>query len=121
MPWSPRSLSVPLLCPEVPGCALLAAFVSAPIPYGPVLLSVPKVKLNVMGYCGCLLHKRLLERSYWQITFLFCDCSSIFLPPAKQKKKEENEKPTTLLDVSKYPFANTQYCIALSSWEPILM
>lgn len=37
----------------------------------PIMLSISKVKLNALNCCGCLLHRRLLERSYWQITFFF--------------------------------------------------
>lgn len=29
----------------------------------PTILSISKVKLNALNYCGCLLHKRLLKRS----------------------------------------------------------
>lgn len=54
----------------------------------PIMLSISKVKLNALNCCGCLLHRRLLERSYWQIAFFFSwDGSFAFLPPAKQKNK----------------------------------
>lgn len=123
VPWSPSSLFAlengAIALPWGDRLCITGCFCPCSHPLWSYSSLFSKVKLNLVEYCGRPLHKRLLKSSYWQITFLFCDCSSVFLPPAKQKKKKSN--PTTLLDVGKYPFTNTGYCTVLSSWELTLM
>lgn len=76
-------------CLEAACSALLVASVPAPIPCGSIILSVSKVKPNVVEYCGCLLHRDCWKGATGKSSL----CSAIiFLFSAKQKNSNQTQR-----------------------------